>query len=87
MPETLPIEPLTDEQAAQLEASVVRAVEDCGGDPVAAVRGLIILNDAMQRELGELRREVEEITAKVSRAYARDLFHHRLTSSDRRSED
>ena len=41
----------------------------------------------MQREPKALRREVEEITAKVPRAYARDLFYHRLTYADRRSED
>jgi len=41
----------------------------------------------MQRELEALRREVEEIAFKVSKAYARDLFYRHLTSADRRSTD
>lgn len=32
MPEAHPSGPLTDEQAAQLEASVAQAIADCGGD-------------------------------------------------------
>lgn len=46
---------------------------------MAAVRALIVLNDAMERDLKALRQEVEEITAKVSRAYAWDLFHRQRT--------
>lgn len=79
--------PLVASDAAQLEASVAQAIADCGGDPVAAVRALIVLNDAMQRDLAALRQEVEEITAKVFKAYARDLFYQRLPHADRRSED
>ncbi|PRH86561.1 hypothetical protein C5L14_14600 [Labrys okinawensis] len=74
-------------ERARLDASAAQAIADCGGDPVAAVQALIVLNEAMQRELAELRHEIEEITARVSRGYARDLFYHRLAHTDRRSDD
>ncbi|WP_247411071.1 hypothetical protein [Bradyrhizobium sp. 23] len=43
-------QPAVDE-AAELEAAVSQAIEACGGDPVAAVRALLVLNTALEHEL------------------------------------
>ena len=68
-------DPRGDGDATRLEASVAQAIRECGGDPVAAVGALILLNDAMQKDLAALRQEVAELTSRISRAYARDLFY------------
>ena len=75
MLEGQPDGPRADGDAARLEASVAQAIRDCGGDPVAAVGALILLNNAMRKDLAALRREVAELTSRISRAYARDLFY------------
>lgn len=52
---TAPVEqqPLVDE-AAELEAAVREAIEACGGDPVDAVRALIMMNSALEQELADV---------------------------------
>lgn len=42
--------PVVDE-AAELEAAVRQAIEACGGDPVDAVRALIVANSMLEQEL------------------------------------
>lgn len=46
-------QPPVDEAAAELEAAVAQAIEACG-DPVAAVRALIVMNTALERELADV---------------------------------
>ncbi|XUM20612.1 hypothetical protein ACRAVF_24230 [Bradyrhizobium oligotrophicum S58] len=63
----------TDAQAADtedlaLDAAVDQAIAACGGDPRAAIRALIIANDFLETEVGELMKA-------VSHAYARGRFH------------
>jgi hypothetical protein len=42
------------DEAAELEAAVGQAIEACGGDPIAAVRALIVANAMLEREMSEL---------------------------------
>jgi hypothetical protein len=42
------------DEAAELEAAVRQAIEACGGDPVDAVRALIVMNSALDRELADV---------------------------------
>ncbi|WP_256805740.1 hypothetical protein [Bradyrhizobium sp. Bra64] len=56
-------QPVVD-QAAELEAAVALAIEACGGDPVDAVRALIVMNSALEQELSD-------VYAKASRGYLR----------------
>ncbi|MGJ4936615.1 hypothetical protein [Bradyrhizobium sp. SZCCHNRI1009] len=63
----------TDAQAADaeylaLEAAVDQAIAACGGDLRAAIRALIVANDFLETEVGELMKA-------VSHAYARGRFH------------
>ncbi|MGJ5201453.1 MULTISPECIES: hypothetical protein [unclassified Bradyrhizobium] len=63
----------TDAQAADgedlaLEAAVDEAIAACEGDPRAAIRALIVANDFLETEVGELMKA-------VSHAYARGRFH------------
>ncbi|WP_316188477.1 MULTISPECIES: hypothetical protein [unclassified Bradyrhizobium] len=63
----------TDAQAADsedlaLEAAVDQAIAACEGDPRAAIRALIVANDFLETEVGELMKA-------VSHAYARGRFH------------
>jgi hypothetical protein len=51
-----------------LEAAVDQAIAACGGDPRAAVRALIVANDYLETEVGELMKA-------VSHAYLRGRFH------------
>jgi hypothetical protein len=46
-------QPAIDE-AAELEAAVRDAIEACGGDPVDAVRALIVMNTALEQELADV---------------------------------
>ncbi|GLH79710.1 hypothetical protein SSBR45G_46190 [Bradyrhizobium sp. SSBR45G] len=59
-----PAEQSPVDQAADLEAAVAQAIEACGGDPVAAVRSLIVMNSMLERELAD-------VYAKASRGYLR----------------
>ena len=43
-------------EAAELEATVSQAIEACGGDPVAAVRALIVANGMLEHELATWQR-------------------------------
>ena len=52
------------DEAAELEAAVGQAIEACGGDPVAAVRALIVANALLEKELATL-------YAKSSKGYLR----------------
>ncbi|MCK1616393.1 hypothetical protein IVA96_06915 [Bradyrhizobium sp. 159] len=56
-------QPVVDE-AAELEAAVAQAIEACGGDPVDAVRALIVANAMLERELAD-------VYAKASRGFLR----------------
>ena len=57
---------LTEE--GELEAAVGQAIAACGGDLRATVRALIVANDFLESEVGELMKA-------VSHAYARGRFH------------
>ena len=43
--------------AAELGAAVGQTIEACGGDPIAAVRALIVANSMLEKELQEVLRE------------------------------
>jgi hypothetical protein len=50
-----------------LEAAVDQAIAACGGDMRSAIRALIVANDFLENEVGELMKA-------VSHAYARGRF-------------
>ena len=56
------------EEGGGLEASVDQAIAACGGDVRATIRALIVANEYLESEVGELMKA-------VSRAYARGRFH------------
>jgi hypothetical protein len=51
-----------------LEAAVDQAISACGGDTRATIRALIVANEFLETEVGELMKA-------VSRAYARGRFN------------
>jgi hypothetical protein len=51
----------------ELEAAVEQAISACGGDMRATIRALIVANDYLETEVGELMKA-------VSHAYARGRF-------------
>jgi hypothetical protein len=51
-----------------LEAAVNQAIAACGGDMRATIRALIVANDYLETEVGELMKA-------VSRAYVHGRFH------------
>ena len=51
----------------ELEAAVDQAISACGGDMRATIRALIVANEYLESEVGELMKA-------VSRAYARGRF-------------
>lgn len=51
-------------ESVELEAAVGQSIEACGGDPVAAVRALIVANWMLEHELATL-------YAKSSKGYLR----------------
>ena len=51
-----------------LEAAVDQAISACGGDVRATIRALIVANDYLEAEVGELMKA-------VSHAYARGRFN------------
>ena len=51
-----------------LEAAVDQAISACGGDTRATIRALIVANEYLESEVGELMKA-------VSRAYARGRFN------------
>jgi hypothetical protein len=58
-------QPTTEDN--ELEAAVEQAIAACGGDMRATIRALIVANDYLETEVGELMKA-------VSRAYARGRF-------------
>jgi hypothetical protein len=52
----------------ELEAAVDQAIAACGGDMRSAVRALVVANEYLESEVGELMKA-------VSHAYARGRFH------------
>jgi hypothetical protein len=56
------------EKGDGLEASVDQAIAACGGDVRATIRALIVANEYLESEVGELMKA-------VSHAYARGRFH------------
>ena len=64
--------PSSSEPSAQpndgLEAAVDHAISACGGDLRATIRALIVANDYLETEVGELMKA-------VSHAYARGRFN------------
>jgi hypothetical protein len=52
----------------ELETAVDQAISACGGDLRATVRALIVANEYLETEVGELMKA-------VSHAYARGRFH------------
>ena len=55
------------EEGDGLEASVDQAIAACGGDVRATIRALIVANEYLESEVGELMKA-------VSHAYARGRF-------------
>jgi hypothetical protein len=55
------------EENDELETAVDQAISACGGDTRATIRALILANDYLESEVGELMKA-------VSRAYARGRF-------------
>ena len=53
---------------SELEAAVDQAIAACDGDPRATIRALIVANNFLKSEVGELMKA-------VSHAYARGRFH------------
>jgi len=51
-----------------LETSVDQAIAACGGDMRSTIRALIVANEYLESEVGELMKA-------VSQAYARGRFH------------
>ena len=51
-----------------LETAVDQAIAACGGDMRSAIRALIVANEYLETEVGELMKA-------VSHAYARGRFH------------
>jgi hypothetical protein len=51
-----------------LEAAVDQAIAACGGDVRSTIRALIVANDYLETEVGELMKA-------VSHAYVRGRFH------------
>lgn len=46
-------QPVID-QAGELESAVAQAIEACGGDPIDAVRALIVANSMLETELADV---------------------------------
>ena len=59
-------QPNTDDDDS-LEAAVDQAIAACGGDMRSTIRALIVANEYLENEVGELMKA-------VSRAYARGRF-------------
>ena len=60
--------PLKSEEHDELEAAVDQAISACGGDLRATIRALIVTNEYLETEVGELMKA-------VSHAYARGRFN------------
>jgi hypothetical protein len=60
-------QPNTEENDG-LETAVDQAIAACGGDMRSAIRALIVANEYLESEVGELMKA-------VSHAYARGRFH------------
>jgi hypothetical protein len=56
------------EERDDLETAVNQAISACGGDMRATIRALIVANDYLESEVGELMKA-------VSHAYARGRFN------------
>ncbi|MEH2545214.1 uncharacterized protein (DUF1800 family) [Bradyrhizobium sp. AZCC 2262] len=56
------------EEDDELETAVDQAISACGGDLKATIRALIVANEYLETEVGELMKA-------VSRAYARGRFN------------
>ena len=56
------------EEGDELEAAVDQAISACGGNMRATIRALIVANEYLESEVGELMKA-------VSRAYARGRFN------------
>jgi hypothetical protein len=61
------IGPNTQVDADRLEAAVDQAIEACGGDVRDALKAMVVTNEYLESEIGELMRA-------VSHAYARGRF-------------
>jgi len=56
------------QDADELEADIDQAIAACGGDLRATIRALIVANNYLESEVGELMKA-------VSHAYVRGRFH------------
>ena len=56
------------QDAGELETAIDQAIAACGGDLRAAIRALIVANNYLESEVGELMKA-------VSHAYVRGRFH------------
>ena len=59
---------LKSEESDELESAVDQAISACGGNMRATIRALIVANEYLESEVGELMKA-------VSRAYARGRFN------------
>lgn len=59
-----PAEQSPVDEAADLDAAVAQVIEACGGDPIAAVRALIVANNMLEQEF-------RAVYAKASRGFLR----------------
>ena len=64
----MPSQSLTNPEDSGLEAAVDQAIAACGGDLRATIRALIVANEYLENEVGELMKA-------VSHAYARGRFN------------
>ena len=60
--------PPTPEDADALEAAVDQAIATCGGELRSTIRALVVANEYLESEIGELMKA-------VSHAYARGRFN------------
>jgi hypothetical protein len=60
--------PIHTQDADELEIAIDQAIATCGGDMRATIRTLIVANNYLESEVGELMKA-------VSHAYVRGRFH------------
>jgi hypothetical protein len=57
-----------------VETAVDQAIAACGGEHRATIRVLVIANDFLERQVENLRKQIEELKKAVSRAFVRGRF-------------
>ena len=57
--------------STSLDVAAEHAIRQCGGDPVATVKALLVTLDLYEKEVEELRRDVDRLVSSVSAGYVR----------------